>query len=135
MQIPRRNFTKMAAAAIICVRFDPAISRAQTVTLRALFAAQVPSSIEVPAYVIAQGARIFEKRAYSSAIPLEILARHGIIPARMPAHMPARIHDATYLFPFASLQARQKAWDRLNADSAWHAQRGNVQVREISLYC
>jgi hypothetical protein len=61
-----------------------------------------------------------------------VLERHGIRPVlREPATA-----GTAYLFPFESLEARQRAWDAFNADQDWHALRAGSQisVKEISLY-
>jgi NIPSNAP protein len=77
---------------------------------------------------------IFELRVYASYPHAmhAVLERHGIRPVlREPGAT-----GTAYLFPFESLEARQRAWDAFNADPDWHTLRagGQVNVKEISLY-
>ena len=76
---------------------------------------------------------IYEHRVYAtnSALPaLETLRRNGIHPARVKP-----VSDGTaYLIPFASLEARSRAWDRFSTDEDWCAIRSNAVVREIRVY-
>jgi hypothetical protein len=77
---------------------------------------------------------IFELRVYASHphAMQAVLERHGIRPVlREP-----NAAGTAYLFPFESLEARQRAWDAFNADQDWHTLRAGsqVNVREISLY-
>jgi hypothetical protein len=79
----------------------------------------------------AQPPQIYERRIYapgSAHPPLEILRRHGI--------RPVSVKGAEYLIPFASLEARNRAWDRFNTDQDWCAIRdaGGVALKEISVY-
>ena len=74
---------------------------------------------------------IHERRVYAEGSilpPPEILRRHGI--------RPASIKGAEYLIPFASLEARTRAWDRFNTDDVWCAMRdaGSVTLKEIQIY-
>jgi hypothetical protein len=75
-------------------------------------------------------AAVFELRVYGPhprAMP-SILERHGIRPVLQ--------ESGAYLIPFESLEARQRAWDQVNADPDWHALQahGQISVKEISLY-
>jgi hypothetical protein len=75
--------------------------------------------------------KIYERRVYahgSTLPPQEILSRHGI--------RPLSVKGTEYLIPFASLEARTRAWDRLNTDEDWCALRdaGNVALEEIRVY-
>ncbi len=57
----------------------------------------------------AEPPRIYERRIYapgSTLPPPEILSRHGI--------RPVSVKGTEYLIPFASLEARARAWDRFN---------------------
>jgi len=74
---------------------------------------------------------IHERRVYapgSTLPPSEILSRHGI--------RPSSVKGTEYLIPFASLEARTRAWDRFNTDEDWCAIRdaGSVAVEEIQVY-
>lgn len=74
---------------------------------------------------------IYERRVYarsSTLPPPEILRLHGI--------QPISVKDGEYLIPFASLEARTRAWDRFNNDDVWCAMRdrGNVALKEIQIY-
>src|SRR5665213_1901445 len=74
---------------------------------------------------------IYERRIYaegSTLPPPEILSRHGI--------RPAFVQGTEYLIPFASLEARTRAWDRFNTDDVWCALRdaGSVTLNEIQIY-
>lgn len=79
----------------------------------------------------AQPPFIHERRVYSPGStlpPLEILNRHGI--------RPLSVKGTEYLIPFASLEARARAWDGFNSDQDWCAIRdaGNVALQEIRVY-
>jgi len=79
----------------------------------------------------AQTPLIYERRVYASGStlpPLEILSRHGI--------RPVSVRGSEYLIPFASLEARTRAWDRFNTDHVWRAMRdaGSVTLKEIQVY-
>src|ERR1019366_1223099 len=74
---------------------------------------------------------IYERRVYapgSTLPPPEILGRHGI--------RPVSVKGTEYLIPFASLEARTRAWDRFNTDDVWCEMRdaGSVALKEISVY-
>ena len=74
---------------------------------------------------------IFERRVYaegSTLPPPEILSRHGI--------RPVSVKGTEYLIPFASLEARTRAWDRFNTDDVWCAMRdrGSVTLNAIQVY-
>jgi hypothetical protein len=74
---------------------------------------------------------ISERRVYAPGSvlpPLEILWRHGI--------QPVSVTGGEYLIPFASLEARARAWDRFNTDDVWCAMRdaGSVTLKEIQVY-
>jgi hypothetical protein len=74
---------------------------------------------------------IYERRVYASRSTLPppgILSRHGI--------RPVSIKGAEYLIPFASLEARARAWDRFNTDEDWCAIRdaGSVTLIDIQVY-
>jgi hypothetical protein len=78
----------------------------------------------------AQHLLIYERRVYgpSSVLPpREILHRNGI--------RPLSIKGTEYLIPFASLEARTRAWDRFNNDDVWCAMRdaGSVTLKEIQV--
>src|SRR5713101_2308643 len=93
---------------------------------------QLPRRLIVHGLSTAAG--LFEFRVYGShprAMPA-ILERHGIRPA---LREPSAIGTA-YLFPFESLEARQRAWDQVNTDPDWHSLQahGQISVKEISLY-
>ena len=75
--------------------------------------------------------RIYERRVYAPGSvlpPREILHRNGI--------RPLSITGTVYLIPFASLEARTRAWDHFNNDENWCAMRdaGNVALQEIQFY-
>jgi hypothetical protein len=79
----------------------------------------------------AEAPRIYERRVYaqgSTLPPPEILRRHGI--------RPLSVKGTEYLIPFASLEARTRAWDRFNTDDVWCAlrDRGSVALKEIQIY-
>ena len=74
---------------------------------------------------------IYERRVYavgSILPPPEILSRHGI--------RPESVKGTEYLIPFASLEARARAWDRFNTDDVWCAMRdaGSVRLKEVQVY-
>jgi len=100
------------------------------VSLPALYAAQLPGTLEVAAdfhrEVLAQGAHFIERRKYSARVDETTFAYHRI--------NVWRDHDGSYLFAFGSLAARQKAWDLFNAERAWRCLRGEVRLTELALY-
>jgi hypothetical protein len=74
---------------------------------------------------------IHERRVYAEGSvlpPPEILSRHGI--------KPASVKGTEYLIPFASLEARARAWDRFNTDDDWCVMRdrGSVTLQEMQVY-
>ena len=80
-------------------------------------------------------AGLWERRVYAHRSPLpslEVLRRSGIRPVSI-----TRTPEGTaYLFPFVTLEARAKAWDRFNTDEEWCSIRSqsSVVVREIQVY-
>lgn len=77
---------------------------------------------------------VIERRIYDpeSVTPSrELLLRHGI----QPASILSTPQGVEYLIPFASLEARSHAWDRLNTDPEWCAIRAGraVRLREIAI--
>ncbi len=129
----RRKFAQAAAAVLIgtgpVTERQPAKAAstvAPMVTLNARFAAQMPARLTVPVAVLRTGAQIYERRVYSRPVPLDVFTRNGI--------KPVLVDGTSYLFPFASLEARQKAWDRLNADEGWRLFSAQTKLDEISLY-
>ena len=79
----------------------------------------------------AESPLLYERRVYaegSTLPPPEILSRHGI--------RPVSVKGTEYLIPFASLEARTRAWDRFNTDDVWCAMRdaGSVALKEIQIY-
>lgn len=120
MRIGRRQFaSRLAAIAAVA----PAVAGA----------AALGSATARPP-VIADG-RIVERRVYARGSvlpPLEVLRRYGI----HPASVKRRQNGAAYSIPFASLEARVKAWDRFNADPDWRALRdgGVVALQEVQVY-
>ena len=121
MHFTRREFAKTAAVGFVATQMDPA-----PVKLTALFAAQLPASIQVPASVIKPDSQIYERRVYAAPIPLRVFAKYGI--------RPTLIEGTTYLFPFVNLEARQKAWDRLNGDPEWQKSRRGASLNELAFY-
>ena len=123
-QVSRRQF----AGALAGLAAARAFAAPRGVALDAFVAAQLPRRLIV--HNIAPGAGVFELRVYGShprAMPA-ILERHGIHPVLQ--------EPGAYLIPFESLEARQRAWDQVNADPDWHALQahGQISVKEISLY-
>jgi hypothetical protein len=85
--------------------------------------------------------RLFELRVYHSPSPAvhqrlaSIFTRAGIHPV-ISARTIAGAHPPglTYLTPFDSLIARQKAWDAVNADPDWVRVRHTVSPAHIAIY-
>jgi len=78
---------------------------------------------------------IIERRVYaigSVLPPREVLERHGI----HAVSVERRQNGTAYSISFASVEARVKAWDRLNADEEWCAIRdaGRVALQEIRVH-
>lgn len=83
------------------------------------------------AATVAEPPLIYERRVYAPGSilpPPEILSRHGI--------RPVSVKGTEYLIPFASPEARTRAWDRFNTDDVWCAMRdrGGVTLKEIQIY-
>jgi hypothetical protein len=77
----------------------------------------------------------WERRIYAlgSVLPTrEVLHRHRIHPVSVKRQQ----NGISYSIPFASAEARVKAWDRFNADEDWCAMRdaGTVALQEIRVY-
>jgi hypothetical protein len=79
-------------------------------------------------------ARVTERRVYGqgSALPSrELLMRNGIRPASIRRTQ----RGVEYLISFDSLEARARAWDRVNTDAEWcELSAGGVQLQELNLY-
>jgi hypothetical protein len=123
-QVSRRQFARVLAGLAAARAF----AEPRGVALDAFVAAQLPRRLMV--HDIDARAAVFELRVYGShprAMPA-ILERHGIRPVLQ--------EPGAYLIPFDSLEARQRAWDQVNADPDWHALQahGQISVKEISLY-
>jgi hypothetical protein len=78
---------------------------------------------------------IIEWRIYAQGSvlpPSEILRRHGI----RPVSVEQRKNGVAYAIPFASLEARVKAWDQFNADNEWCVilNTGKVALQEVQVY-
>lgn len=84
-----------------------------------------PHSIDIRT-AAADNARIFELRVYNSGPAIEILHRSGI--------KPILYSSTTYLVPFDSLAAREKAWTVFSADPDWIELRKSSRVQAISLW-
>ena len=115
----RRDFTKSAMLG----PFLGATNSGSRVILPALVAAELPAFIVLPRALVEQavaaGACVIERRIYADAVVFE----SGAI-------TPLAVEGTTYLFAFASLEARQREWDRWNANYCGAVAR----VREMSLY-
>ncbi len=79
--------------------------------------------------------QIIERRIYAPGSvlpPREVLHRHGI----RPVSVKRRPNGTVYSIPFASIEARVKAWDRFNADEEWCALRdaGTVALQGVRIY-
>jgi hypothetical protein len=78
--------------------------------------------------------RIVERRVYGQGSvlpPAEVLERYGIHPALVQQQS-----GTAYSIPFASVEARVKAWDRFNADEDWCMIRdaGTIALQEVQVY-
>ena len=76
--------------------------------------------------------KVIERRVYDrgSVLPArELLRRNGILPASIRPTP----QGVEYVIPFASLEARARAWDRFNTDPEWCTLRdaGAVRLCEI----
>jgi hypothetical protein len=85
-------------------------------------------------HVVVDGG-IIERRVYAHGSvlpPLGILRRRGI----HAVSVKRRENDTVYSIPFASAEARVKAWDRFNADEDWCALRdaGTVALQDVQVY-
>jgi len=84
-----------------------------------------PNSIDIRT-AAADRARIFELRVYHAGPGIEILHRSGI--------HPILFSPTTYLIPFDSLAAREKAWTVFSGGPDWIELRQSSRVRNISLW-
>jgi hypothetical protein len=78
---------------------------------------------------------VIERRVYAHGSvlpPLDILCRHGIHPRSVKCQQ----NGIAYSIPFASAEARVKAWDQFNVDEEWCALRdaGTVALQEVQIY-
>jgi hypothetical protein len=126
--VSRRQFARLLAGFTAA----SAIAKPRSIALDAFAGPRLPHRLIV--HNIDPRPAIFELRVYASHphAMQAVLERHGIRPVlREP-----NVAGTAYLFPFESLEARQRAWDAFNADPDWHTLRadGHVNVREISLY-
>lgn len=82
--------------------------------------------------------RIFELRVYRSPTSEQLKALHecaGIHPILQNARTAGEnMPNLTYLIPFESLAAREKAWGTLGSDPEWVKVRESSSVIEISLF-
>src|SRR5579864_8359955 len=126
--VSRRQFARILAGFTAA----SAVTKPRGIALEAFAGPRLPHRLIV--HNIDPRPAIFELRVYASHphAMQALLERHGIRPV-------LREPNATgiaYIFPFESLEARQRAWDAFSADHGWHALRAGsqVDVREISLY-
>jgi hypothetical protein len=84
-----------------------------------------PNSIDIGT-AATNNTRIFELRVYHSGPGIDILHRSNI--------HPILYSPTTYLIPFDSLAAREKAWTAFSADPEWIELRQSSRVRNISLW-
>ena len=85
----------------------------------------VPNSLDIGT-AAADTTRIFELRVYQSGPAIDILHRSNI--------HPILYSPTTYLIPFDSLAAREKAWTAFSADPEWIESRQSNRVHNISLW-
>ena len=90
------------------------------VLLEAIAAPVMPHTKLVPGARIQEP--IWEFRTYSSPLPLRLLNQSGI--------RVVRESRSKYIFPFESLEARQRAWTALASDPQWTG----LHPTHISLY-
>jgi hypothetical protein len=126
--VSRRQFARLLASFTAASAF----AKPRSIALGAFAGPRLPHRLIV--HNIDPQSAIFELRVYASHphAMQAVLERHGIRPVlREPSAT-----GTAYLFPFESLEARQRAWDAFNADQDWHALRAGsqVNVKEISLY-
>jgi hypothetical protein len=96
------------------------------IELTAFAAAHLPHSAMLYAEAsVLDSKAIYEIRRYEPTIPdPAILARHGIRPVLM--------NESTVVLEFASLAARDDAWNAVSSDQEW--KRSKCCVAEIGLY-
>jgi hypothetical protein len=126
--VSRRQFARVLAG----LTAASALAKPSGIVLDAFAGPRLPHRLIV--HDIDPRAAVFELRVYGPhpRAMQSVLERHGIRPAlREP-----RAIGTAYLIPFESLEARQLAWDQVNADPDWHALQahGQISVKEISLY-
>jgi hypothetical protein len=125
----RREFSVGLAGVAVFPRFMPS-GPAAVVVLQAIAGAHLPATLTIttnsPDKV---RAGVWELRTYRSGSPglaghfAAVFPRAGIRPLLKGTDGP----NLTYLIPFESLTARDRAWTALNADPAWI--KGTISAR------
>jgi hypothetical protein len=119
--VTRRSFARAIAGA--------AVIACGGIRLAAVYGARLPQSLRIPRR-IASRCGWFELRAYTGET--EKLA--GLFAASGIQAHPLGWGARRFLFPFASLEERGRAWDRLNGNPAWLLMRGQVRLTEVTIY-
>jgi hypothetical protein len=132
----RRGFSGMLAAAAVVPAFESR-DACRVVTLEAIAGVRLPETLAIATAFPEKLRRgVWELRTYRGVAPTlasdhtEICPRSGIRPLLRAANGP----DLTYLIPFESLSARDRAWTALNADPRWASACTRFQSYHFGLY-
>jgi hypothetical protein len=132
----RRAFSGMLAAAVVVPAFESRDS-SRVVTLEAIAGVRLPETLAIATDSPEKLRRgVWELRTYRRVTPTlagdlaEAFPRAGIRPL-----LQENIgENLTYLIPFESLTARDRAWTALNADPRWTGACTRFQSYHFGLY-
>jgi hypothetical protein len=117
----RRGFSSALAAGVMVPAFEFR-GASRVVTLEAIAGVRLPETLAIATDCPEKLRRgLWELRTYRGAAPAlasdlaEVFPRAGIRPLLGAVNSP----DLTYLIPFETLTARDRAWTALNADRGW----------------
>jgi hypothetical protein len=137
----RRSFS-LALAGAVAVPSCATAGRSPVVILTAIAGARLPETLAIrtPAdgssVVETMRESVWELRTYSRVSPAlaglltQAFQRAGI----RPVCRSCAGAELTYLIPFASLSARERAWTTLNVDPQWTRARPRFQSYRFGLY-
>jgi hypothetical protein len=132
----RRGFSAVLAAGVVVPAFEFR-DASRVVTLEAIVGVRLPETLAIATdspETLRRG--VWELRTYRGAAPAlagdlaEVFSRSGI----RPLLQENTGEKLTYLIPFETLTARDRAWTALNADPRWTNARTRFQSYHFGLY-
>jgi len=132
----RRGFSGALAAAFMVPVFESR-DPSRSVILEAIAGVRLPETLSIETdspETLRRG--VWELRTYRGAAPAlasdltEIFSRTGI----RPILQENTGEELTYLIPFETLTARDRAWTALNADPLWTSARARFHSYHFGLY-